>query len=900
MSGSPSLRPANQAFAAGTEPDAAVERIRALRRQTAASLLSSRDDDQALAAKIPGMRSLIAARIPCNPGAEDLRLTERILEQWAAAPSPPPRAVLAAMALLAPHHMPSPPPLSQIPGFLRHHYVRFLLREPAIFLQVGEADRFATHRTYAMARIHDAIFRDHLPDTRRLADAVTKTSNTMLYFNEQNLCSYFQHRAEIIEWLLSALGYRLGHLQRLTSRAIPRVGVLHTVTSRTEASCLLAHLQGRPPGALELILYRYESQTEALSADAQSWVERVISLPRDVKQAVGRIREDDLDLLIIANNITHKLTPVGTIAAHRLARVQVVAGSSPVSPGFSNCDLYLSGNLNDPAPDAQDHYAERLALVQGTVGYYATLNDQDMPAVRRTRAEFGIANDRVLFYSAANYFKIIPEVIRAWAEILSQEPDSLLMLMPFNPNWGTAYPRALFRRRLDSEFLRFGVLPRRVRILDAVPTRADLHAIMALADVYLDSFPFSGACSLVDPLQLGLPIVASDGRTLRTTVAAAVLRLQGLDEMICATTEAYVERALRLARDAHLRQREQGHIRQTSVPDIPCLITEPYAKRFAEFCVDAFEAWKTESQKLLTSSPTLLRETISKMIEEAHKGTGSALRRLTDLQIITELIVPYFRIETLDGTPRGHMIDIGACAGQAALPLLQAGFTAEMIDPDPECTTALAAICLQYPGKASHRAAAAIAGNAKSVVFRKRSMGLSSLGDSPMGEVLAEVSVGTAPVRELCRDGTDFIKIDAEGFDLEILEGIDFEQCKPKLIMVEYALEFEKMSRSEIAAALIRMNEAGYGALIFENRKLPGFGTANWDCELADMHFGPEGIHAKGDEFGNIVFFRKDDILFLACLAALLESYLPARQRPAFPNAASGAPWTLPRHEGGA
>src|SRR5262249_23297336 len=91
-----------------------------------------------------------------------------------------------------------------------------------------------------------------------------------------------------------------------------------------------------------------------------------------------------------------------------------------------------------------------------------------------------------------------------------------------------------------------------------VPTIAHLHRVMEIADVYLDAFPFSGACSLYDALHVGLPIVARTGAVCRSRHSTAILEEAGLGDWSVADAASYVERAVELGRDAARRGAERA------------------------------------------------------------------------------------------------------------------------------------------------------------------------------------------------------------------------------------------------------------------------------------------------------------------------------------------------------
>ena len=130
--------------------------------------------------------------------------------------------------------------------------------------------------------------------------------------------------------------------------------------------------------------------------------------------------------------------------------------------------------------------------------------------------------------------------------ILASVPDSRLLLYPFNPNWD-GYSVELFMTHLADRLRNRNIDPDRVLVLEAAPTWQDVVQRLQLADIYLDSFPFCGATSLLDALLAHLPIVAMDGNSHRTIQGAAILRSLDLSELVARDVDAYVGLAIRLA-----------------------------------------------------------------------------------------------------------------------------------------------------------------------------------------------------------------------------------------------------------------------------------------------------------------------------------------------------------------
>jgi FkbM family methyltransferase len=864
---------------------AAIDAILGHRRDVARRLLSSTDTEPVLAQSLGEVAGISGWAFPWDPIAEDYHLQHAILDRWTA-PAPPLNVLMAAMAFAPAHHFPIPPSLSLAPAWLRPVYVRFLLGRPPIFLHPGEADRYAAHCTLAMATMRAAIFDEQLPDSAEIAKLASSSDSAMMYFNAQSLRGYFRDKAQCLEWLMLRQGYALGHTFSLAANDAPKVGILHrSLAPGTETYYLLAHLEGRDKKAAAVTVYLLDAAPSPLAEVIRPWVSEIVALPADVPAAVARIRQDSLDFCLLTNNVTYARTPETEIAAHRLARVQVASGGSPVTTGLSSSDLFMSSEMNDPHPNAQDDYEEGLVRLPGTVAYFGFAHDHEPRTIACSRADLGVVDGQVAFFSAANYYKITPELLTCWAEILARTPDSILVLMPFNPNWGASYPEALFHRRLGRALESFGVAPSRVRVVGKVPTRADLHAVMSLADIYLDSFPFPGSCSLIDPLLIGLPVVARDGDRLRTVVAASMLRMEGLDRAICASANAYIERAVRLARDPTFRAAEADAVRNAATPSLYIMRTEPYAEKFAAFCTDVAAISALHLQALRGESAAALRDRVVGQAKVALALPSPAFRRFVDTDLVIQLLVPY--LQTLVGADGrgGRVLDVGACVGSHSLPFLRAGFRVDMFEPDPECAGTLAALGKQFPELAVHQAQAVVWEAVDEVRFNKRSPGLSGLGESVFGQTREQITVSATTFDRYLADQpgeVDVIKIDAEGSDFDILAAINLAAVAPKVIMVEFSIEFPQQSQATLEGAIATMQAQGYDAVVFEYRKGQGFGVSNWEIELVDVALDASRIGGVGDGLGNVLFYRRDDTIFLACLASLLEVSGPARTRPVF------------------
>jgi predicted O-linked N-acetylglucosamine transferase (SPINDLY family) len=249
---------------------------------------------------------------------------------------------------------------------------------------------------------------------------------------------------------------------------------------------------------------------------------------------------------------------------------------------MKNMDHYLTGTLMRNFFDVSSRFTESILSIAGS-GICFSLQDTNASIVAAplTRRDLGISGDQTIFISGANFFKITPELRQLWATILGLTPKSFLILYPFGPSWDCVYPKTAFDSELSRAFRQNGISSDRFAILDTFKNRGEILSVNRLADIYLDAVPYSGATSLLDPLQAGTVPVVGVGPELRFCQAAAILTEIGLHELITRNEDDYIRTAVKLAADKGLRAtlRQRMLDRMFATPDF--LNSRLYAKRVA-------------------------------------------------------------------------------------------------------------------------------------------------------------------------------------------------------------------------------------------------------------------------------------------------------------------------------
>jgi predicted O-linked N-acetylglucosamine transferase (SPINDLY family) len=502
--------------------------------------------------------------------------------------------LLAAFLFLFPHELPHRYDIDVIPLWLRNDYLRYMLIGPEMFREIGEAEAYLNYASWWTAYLHENVLANVNSELwRDVGLFFTQNANFIpLYFNNRNVRDLYRKRAAIMERTALSLNMRLDHVfgPRPKGRNRLRVGILAPhYGPGSETYATLPWYRYLDRARFEVVLYSLQQTNHPLEKFCASHADQFVLLTGDLTHRLQVLRTAHLDFILIGSNVTAVMNDIPLLALHRLARVQIASVCSCNTTGMRNVDYYLSGRLTEP-PDAQSHYTERLIMLDGPASCFDFGDKpQAFPTEVMNRDVLAIADDAIVFASGANFFKILPELEETWIRILSAIPRSHLVLYPFNSNWSPAYPVDAFLERLSASMARHGLESGRLAVLGPVPERADVLQRLRLADIYLDSFPYGGATSLLDPLEVGLPIVAMDGETSRAVQGAALLRDMEMDELIVKDVDGYVALAMSLADDGGFRSRVRGRI-TNKMKDVPKFLD---SKRYGEQVGLAFERmWK--------------------------------------------------------------------------------------------------------------------------------------------------------------------------------------------------------------------------------------------------------------------------------------------------------------------
>ncbi len=414
----------------------------------------------------------------------------------------------------------------------------------------------------AEARIH--IANDPIQGTLwQMASAMIDAVRArQLLFSDIDLKPHTVAFAEALEARLLRTGHCLSlpaGQGKMRSGKI-RVGVLaHHCREAPETWIARALLRAFPADAAEVTLFLTEESAPAAAGFEDVSLVGLAGL--SVAETVAAIRSEGLDVLILGASF-HGYCFMAEIAAHRLATRQIAMSAIfPATTGFASVDEFLLGYMVTPKA-AYGDTSERAVRAPGTAQIF-DFGPAEPPAPELrdvTRRRLGAGPQTIVLTSGAMQDKIGPELLELWLSILLAQPEAMLVLYPFAKSWQQSYDERQFASRLAASCVRNGIARDRVRCLPAIPS-AEVRQVLAASDIYLDSFPYSGATTTVEALRSGLPVVARRGRTQRGQQAAGWLTEFGLDELIAGSDQEYVKIASELAGAAAWRTEIAARVR---------------------------------------------------------------------------------------------------------------------------------------------------------------------------------------------------------------------------------------------------------------------------------------------------------------------------------------------------
>jgi predicted O-linked N-acetylglucosamine transferase (SPINDLY family) len=250
-------------------------------------------------------------------------------------------------------------------------------------------------------------------------------------------------------------------------------------------------------------------------------------------EAARLIADDQIDILVDVNGHTRdSRTPV---FARRPAPVLVNWLGYPGTMG-SPFHHYVIGDPWVIPEGSELYYSE---AVKRLPSYQPNDRKRIVAEARPTRADAGLPEDAFVFCCFNGTQKITPFTFDRWMEILKRTPGSVLWLLEGS---------AEINDRLREQAVLRGVERERLIFAPKQPNPTHM-ARYPLADLFLDTAPYGAHTTASDALWMAVPVLTLSGRGFASRVCGSLVRSAGLPELVCETSEQYVQMAVSLGAD---------------------------------------------------------------------------------------------------------------------------------------------------------------------------------------------------------------------------------------------------------------------------------------------------------------------------------------------------------------
>lgn len=332
--------------------------------------------------------------------------------------------------------------------------------------------------------------------------------------------------------------------------------------------------------AFTLVAYNMAHQpdewTQWFKQQADEWLD--IHQMDDLR-LLERIRQDQIDILIDCSG--HTVSNRLQVMKYKPAPIQLSAFGFLYTTGLAAIDYQFTDEAAIPA-DCQDWYSESLIYLSSQMHW----QPYDPAMLQLEAAPPPVLSKGFITFGSGNAsYKLNPEVIKLWAAILLQVPDSRLILKH------RRFEHPDIQQHFLEAFQQHGVRPERLSFKGSSSSVEHLAFYQEL-DIALDPFPYTGGVTSCETLYMGVPLITLTGDVTRTSLS--VLKLLGLEELIAQDAKDYFDKAVELAQSLPRLSAYRAELR-TSLLQSPITQSQQFVDEIEEAYRQIWQLWCAEA-----------------------------------------------------------------------------------------------------------------------------------------------------------------------------------------------------------------------------------------------------------------------------------------------------------------
>ncbi len=225
------------------------------------------------------------------------------------------------------------------------------------------------------------------------------------------------------------------------------------------------------------------------------------------------------------------------IFSQRCAPIQVSYLGYAGSTGLNNMDYLIADKTVIPDP-CRKYYSEKIIYMPKT--FMPGDDTQKISEKNLKRKDFGFQDNAVIYCCFNKSYKITPDIFDIWINIINEVEDSVLWLNISNDQTKLNIVKYAQKKGLNSNKIFFANRSKKYE---------DYLEKHGLADIFLDTFPYSAHSTGYASLISGVPVVTYKSDTFANNVCSSLLLEADLRELITKNLTDYKSLAIELGQN---------------------------------------------------------------------------------------------------------------------------------------------------------------------------------------------------------------------------------------------------------------------------------------------------------------------------------------------------------------
>ena len=239
----------------------------------------------------------------------------------------------------------------------------------------------------------------------------------------------------------------------------------------------------------------------------------------------------EIDLDIAVDLCGHTAFNRIKLFSYRIAPIQINYLGYPGTTGAKFMDYIIGDKIVIPEKE-KENYSEKVFYLPNC--YQPNSEYKKLENKNLKKEDFNLPTDKLIFCNFGSNFKITPEIFDIWMNILREVPNSILWLFKSNEQVVKNLRYESQERNIEKE---------RIIFAEKVPHKEHLRRF-CLADIFLDTFPYSSHTTASDAIRMGVPIISFIGRSFASRVCASILEQVNLGKLVAKTNEEFEKKAI--------------------------------------------------------------------------------------------------------------------------------------------------------------------------------------------------------------------------------------------------------------------------------------------------------------------------------------------------------------------